>query len=104
QHPLDFAQHVVRVGVKLQHVRQRDQVDALRSKRQLQRVRRQRATWLERQRKTVGNAVLPQKIDFGQADLQRPETEHVVYGAVKLGELPVEHIGSLGCGKPPGER
>src|SRR5438270_4174860 len=104
QHPLDLAQHVMRVGVKLQHVRQRDQVDALRSKRQLQRVRRQRGAGLERERKTVGNAVLPQKIDFGQTDLQRPETEHVIYGVVKLGELPVEHISSLGCGKPPGKR
>src|SRR5437879_660344 len=104
QHPLDLAQHVVRVGVKLQHVRQRDQVDALRSERQLQRVRRQRSAGLERQGKTVGNAVLPQEIDLGQADLQRPEAEHVVYGAVKLCELPVEHISPLGCGKPPGKR
>src|SRR5256886_1398659 len=104
QHPLDLAQHVVGVGVKLQHVRQRDQVDALRSERQLQRVRRQRSAGLERQRKTVGNAVLPQEIDLGQADLQRPEAEHVVYGAVKLCELPVEHISPLGCGKPPGKR
>ena len=31
----------------------------------------------------------------------RPETEHVVNGAVKLGEFPIEHVGSLGRGEPP---
>jgi hypothetical protein len=34
QHALDFAQHLVRVGRKFQHMRQHHQVDAGRRKRQ----------------------------------------------------------------------
>ena len=101
QHALDLAQHLVRVGVALEHVRQRHQVDALRRERQLQRVGGERGARLEGEREAERDAVLSQKVDFGQADLYCPETEHVINRAVKLGQLPAEDVGALGRGKPP---
>ena len=85
----------------LEHVRQRDEVDALRGERQLQRIGGERRAGLEREREAERDAVLSQKIDFRQADLYCPETEHVINGAVELGQLPVEDVRPLGGGKPP---
>ncbi len=104
QHPLGLAQHFVGIVVAFQHVRQREQVDALAGERQLQRIGRERRAGLQGERKAVGNAVLPQEIDVGQADLYCPEAEHILYCTVKLGKLPVEDVRSLGRGKPPGKR
>jgi len=49
-----------------------NQVDALRCERQLQRIGGERRAGLEREREAELDAVLPQKIDLGQADLYRP--------------------------------
>ena len=54
QHALGLAQHLVRVVGELEHVRQHDQVDALRGERQLQRVGGERRAGLQRERKRYG--------------------------------------------------
>jgi hypothetical protein len=51
--------------VELEHVRQNDQVDALRSERKLQRIGGEAGAGLESERETERDAVLSQKIDFG---------------------------------------
>jgi hypothetical protein len=62
---LGLAQHFVRVGVGLEHVRQRDEIHALRGERQLQRIGGHAGAGLEREREAVRDAVLSQEIDLG---------------------------------------
>ena len=86
--------------MRLEDVRQRDEVDALRGERHLQRVGGDRGAGLEGEGEAVRDAALPQEIDLGQADLHRPVPEHVIDGTVKLCKLPVEDVGTLGGSEP----
>ena len=54
----------MRIGVELEHVRQHDEIDALRGERQLQRIGGDRRTWLQREREAEADAVLSHEIDF----------------------------------------
>ena len=100
QHPLGLAQHVVRVVVGLEHVRQHHQVRALRRERQLQRVGRHRGAGLERDAEAERDAVAAQEIGLRQADLDRAVAERIVDRVVELGQLPVEHVAPLRRDKP----
>src|SRR4051794_1873075 len=62
QDALGFAQHFVRIRMRLEDMRQCDEVHALRCDRQLQRVSGDAGARLEGERKTERNAVLSQEI------------------------------------------
>ena len=51
--------------MEFQHVRQRNEIDALRRERQLQRIGGHRRAGFERHREAETDAVLSQKIDLG---------------------------------------
>src|SRR5262245_32185940 len=103
QHSLGFAQDLVRILAELEDVRKDDEVDALRSERQVSRVCDHRATRFLTGGEAKRDAVGAQKVERRQADLQRLEAEHVLDRAVELRTLPLEDVRALRGLEPLGQ-
>ncbi|KAF1858516.1 hypothetical protein Lal_00015033 [Lupinus albus] len=104
QHAFDFAQYLVRLGRELEHVRQHDEVQALRRERQFGEVERDGDLlagggidqFVGRRRARGGlpfvrHPVGGQRVDLGHADLHRIEAEDVGGQLVQAGLLPGAH-------------
>ena len=104
EHPLGLAQDLVRVLAELEHVRQHDEVHALRRERQMARIGGDAAAGLGARAEAVRDAAGAEEVDRRQTDLRRVEAEDVFHGAVELGALPLEDIGALRRLVPRGER
>ncbi len=101
QHPLHLPQHLVRVRQEFQDMGQNHQIEGGTGEGQLAQVaahiHQAGLAGLQAQ----GNAVVPQVVHLGQAQLQGVEAEDVRHQGVDLGLLPFEYVAPLG-GLQPG--
>src|SRR6266581_208241 len=102
QHALGLAQDRVRLSAEFQHVRQGEQVDALRGERQLHRLGAQAAAWLEPGADLERDARLAQEVESGKSELHRVVAEHVLDRRIELAALPGEDVAALGSLEPIG--
>ena len=100
QDPLDLAQDLVRIVVKLKDMRQDDQVDAVCGERQFAQIANDvdlaGFTGDLAQRDTV----VGKQIDFRQTELERVVAEQIDHEGIDPLHLPVHDIASLRCLEP----
>src|SRR5712691_689729 len=102
QDALGLAQERVRLSAEFQHVRQGQQVDALRRERQLHRLGTQTAAWLEPGADLERDARLAQEVQARKSELHRVVAEHVLDRRIELPALPGEDVAALGSLEPIG--
>ena len=90
------------MSAEFQHVRQGQQVDALRREGQLHRLGAQTAARLEPGADFERDARLAQEVEARKADLHRVVAEHVLDRRVELPAFPGEHVVTLGSLEPIG--
>ena len=100
QHPLDFAQHLVRLGGEFEHMRQHHQVQAVRIEGQFvksgDQLERAALRLAGRQARIdlpfVGHAAGGQRVELGQAQLHRVKAEDIDRQAVQTLLFPLTHV------------
>src|SRR6266480_7239436 len=102
QHALGLAQDRVRLSAEFQHVRQGEQVDALRGERQLYRLGAQTAARIEPGADLERDTRLAQEVDARESELHRVVAEHVLDRCIELAALPGEDVAALGSLEPIG--